>query len=242
MSHSYKIVVVAALQREINGLVKNWRVVMHERDGRHFRFFEQDSTVVVCGGIGSEAARRAAQFAVALYQPQLLLSAGFAGALDQQLQVGQVFRPRVVIDAGDGSRTETASGDGTLVSFSSVANSAQKASLAAAYGAQAVDMEAAAVARAARTHGIDFAALKAISDEASFEMPDLSRFVTHDGQLRIAALAAFAAVRPGLWPALFQLGRNSAKASRALGDELQRYLRKAGQSAAPELRAAGGLN
>lgn len=242
MSHSYKIVVVAALQREINPLVKNWRAVMHERDGRHFRFFEQGSTVVVCGGIGPEAARRAAQLAVALYQPQLLLSAGFAGALDQQLKVGQIFRPRVVIDAGDGSRAETASGDGILVSFSSVASSAQKARLAAAYGAQAVDMEAAAVARAARTHGIAFAALKAISDEASFEMPDLSRFVTQDGQLRMAALVAFAVVRPWLWPALFRLGRNSAEASRALCDELQRYLPKAGQSVVPELHAAGGLN
>jgi len=242
MADSFKIVVVAALQREISPLVRDWRLVLHECEGRHFRFFEQDSTVVVCGGIGSEAARRAAQVAVALYQPQLLLSAGFAGALDQQVKVGQVFQPRTVIDASDGSRTEIASGEGTLVSFPSLASPAQKTSLAAAYGAQAVDMEAAAIARAARTHGIAFAALKAISDEARFEMPDLSPFVTQDGQLRTAALVASAVVRPWMWRALFQLGKNSAKASRALCDELQRYLQKAGRSAVPELQAAGGLN
>jgi len=242
LSNSCKIVVVAALQREINLLVKNWRVVLHELDGRRFKFFESESAVAVCAGIGFETARRAAQAGVAIYHPQLFLSAGFAGALDKQLKVGQVFWPHRVIDASDGSRTEAAAGQGTLVSFSAVAGSSQKARLAAAYGAQAVDMEAAAVARTARAHGIAFAAVKAISDEASLEMPDMSRFVTHDGQFRLAALVASAVVRPWLWPAFFRLGGNSAKAARALCDELQRYLQKAGHTAAPELQAAGGLN
>jgi len=239
LSDSYKIAVVAALQREISPLLTGWRAVMHELDDRQFRFFENDLAVAVCGGIGPDAARRAAQAAVAVYQPQLLLSAGFAGALNQQLKVGQVFWPRVVIDAADGSRTEAASGQGTLVSFSSVAGSGQKTRLAVAYGAQAVDMEAAAVARTARANGVAFAAVKAISDEASFEMPDMSRFVTQDGQFRFAALIASAVVRPWLWPAFFRLGRNSGKASRALCDELQRYLQKAGQTAVPELAAQG---
>ena len=240
MSDSRKIAVVAALQREISPLVKHWRSVMHEHEGRAFSFFENDSAVAVCGGIGSEAARRAAEAAVALHKPQLLLSAGFAGALNQQLKVGQVFWPRVVIDATDGSRTQAPSGQGILVSFSSVARSGQKDRLAAAYGAQAVDMEAASVARTARAYGIAFAAVKAISDEASFEMPDMNRFVTTDGQFRSAALAAFAAVRPWLWPGLIGLRKNSAKASRALCVELERYLQKAGQPAVPELQAAQG--
>ena len=242
MSHPYKVVIVAALQREISPLVRDWRAVIHDRDGRRFKFFESDPAVAVCGGIGFEAARWASQAAVAIYRPQLLLSAGFAGALDQQLKLGQAFWPRVVIDATDGSRIETASGQGTLVSFSSVAGSGQKARLAAAYGAQAVDMEAAAVARTARTNGIAFAAVKAISDEATFEMPNMSRFVAQGGQFRFAALIAFAAVRPWLWPAFFRLGRNSAKASRALCEELRRYLQKAKQTAVPQLQAAGGLN
>jgi len=217
-------------------------VVIHDRDGRRFEFFESDFAAAVCGGIGFEAARRASQAAVAIYRPQLLLSAGYAGALNQQLKLGQVFWPRVVIDASDGSRTEAASGQGALLSFSSVAGSGQKTRLAAAYGAQAVDMEAAAVARTARTHGIPFAAVKAISDEASFEMPDMSRFVTRDGQFRFAALIASAVVRPWQWPAFFRLERNSTKASRALCEELQRYLQKDKQTDVPELQAAGGLN
>ena len=242
MLHSHRVVIVAALQREVRLLVRDWRAVIHDRDGRRFKFFESDFAVVVCGGIGSEAACRASQAGVAIYHPQLLLSAGFAGALDQQLRVGQVFWPRQVIDATDGSRTEAASGQGTLVSFSSVAASGQKTRLAAAYGAQAVDMEAAAVARTARANGIAFAAVKAISDEAGFEMPDMSRFVTQDGKFRVAALVVSAGMRPWLWPAFFRLGRNSQQASRALCNELQHYLQKAKQTVVPELQAAGGLN
>ena len=223
-----RVAIIAALEREVRALVKGWQPVERIYGGRRFKIFESGGAVLICGGIGSEAARRAAEAAVALYQTQLLLSAGFAGALDQSLKVGQVFWPRVVIDAGDGSRSEAASGQGILVSFSSVADSGQKVKLATAYGAQVVDMEAAAVGRTARAHGIAFAAVKAISDEASFEMPEMGRFVTQDGRFRFAALVAFAALRPWLWPGLNRLGRNSAQASQTLCDELERYLHRAG--------------
>ncbi len=53
-------------------------------DGRSFVFFERDDMVVVCGGIGVEAARRAAEAVIALYHPALLQSVGFAGALDAE--------------------------------------------------------------------------------------------------------------------------------------------------------------
>ena len=71
-----------------------------------FVFFEQDEIVVVCGGIGAEPARRAAEAVIALYRPALVQSVGFAGALDATLRVGDIFCPAEVIDARDGSRVE----------------------------------------------------------------------------------------------------------------------------------------
>src|SRR5690242_17545496 len=84
-----KVAVVAALEREILPFVKNWAHVIREYDGRSFRFFENAGNVVLCGGIGPEAARRAAEAVIALYRPTLLISAGFAGALNPALEVGQ---------------------------------------------------------------------------------------------------------------------------------------------------------
>jgi adenosylhomocysteine nucleosidase len=237
MSNSTKVAMVAALEREVRPLVKRWRTIEREYEGRRFKFFESGQAVLVCGGIGVEAARRATEAVIALYEPELVQSVGFAGALDPALKVGEIFSPGRVIDARDGSSVETGTGCGVLVSAASIAGAEQKGKLADAYGAQAVDMEAAAVARGAQARGMRFMAVKAISDERSFAMPPMECFVAGDGQFRAGKFVTFAAVRPWLWPRVIQLARNSARASGALCAELERYIKEPKKSAVsgPEL-------
>jgi len=211
---------VAALEREVWPLVRTWGVSEKEYEGRRFRFLEQDIAVLVCGGIGADAARRATEAAIALYGPNVVWSVGFAGALDSQLVVGDVLEPRRVIDAGDGSVVTLDTGEGVLVSFASVAGTEQKEKLRNSFAAQAVDMEASAVARAADARGIQFRALKAISDEFDFAFPSVERFVDAQGQFSEFRFAMFAAVRPWLWPKIAQLMRNSNRASQALCERL----------------------
>ena len=43
-------------------------------EGRRYRFLEKDDWVLVCGGIGPEAARRAAEAVIALYAPSVIYS------------------------------------------------------------------------------------------------------------------------------------------------------------------------
>jgi adenosylhomocysteine nucleosidase len=223
-----KVAIVAALKREVSGLIKGCRRVERDYEGRAFVFFESseesNGMVVVCGGIGVEAARRAAEAVIALYRPALLQSVGFAGALDASLHVGDLFAPAVVVDARDGSRVEIEGGNkqGTLVTFMAVAGIDQKANLARAYGAHAVDMEASAVATAAHAHGISFAVTKVISDEYDFEMPQTAGFIDSRGQFKTASFALFVVLRPWLWSRVAQLARNSRKAARALGEHLRR--------------------
>jgi adenosylhomocysteine nucleosidase len=214
---------VAALVREVRPLIKRWRVNDREYGGRNFKFFENDQAVLVSGGIGAEAARRACEAVIKLYQPRLVISAGFAGAVDPELKMGRMLTPRLVIDANDGSRTEVGSGNGVLVSFNAVADARQKLKLGKAYRADAVDMEAAAVSRGADAHGIPFVAVKAISDEAGFEMPSLDKFIARDGQFQAGRFVLFAAVRPWLWPGVIRLRANMQKASSALCQALEVY-------------------
>jgi adenosylhomocysteine nucleosidase len=215
-----KIAIVAALEREVRPLVKHWRRHRQQSAGRQFTFFERDRTVVVCGGMGAECARRATQAVIELYRPEQVISAGFAGALEPGLAVGQVLTPRTVIDASDGSRTDTGVGEGALVSFASVADRGQKAKLATAYGAQAVDMEAAAVARGAQAHGLPFLACKAISDPRDFSWPAVARFVSPNGQFRTFGFAFYLAWRPWLWGRVLALARASRQASVRLSESL----------------------
>jgi adenosylhomocysteine nucleosidase len=217
---------VAALEREVRGLVRNWRIAERQHEGRSFRFFEHGDVVLVCGGIGAQAARRAAEATISLYSPIVIYSVGFAGALEPRLKVGDVVQPELVVNASDGSRTVLHGGNGILVSFSSVASPEQKAKLRESFGALLVDMEAAAVAQAAQARGVEFAAVKAISDEFDLALPALERFVDSAGQFQQLRFTLSAALRPWLWPKLFQLASNSNRAASALCDRLRASLER----------------
>jgi len=219
-----RIAIIAAMEREVRPLIRSWKVRMIEQGGRRYRLFENGETVLACGGIGAESARRATEAVIREVSPVRVISVGFAGALDGSLRVGHVFEPRTVINAADGARTEIGSGDGILVSSGTVAGKEQKIRFGKAYGASAVDMEAAAVAQGAQARGVEFGALKAISDAADFNLPALDRFVGHDGSFRSVRFACHVALRPWLWGTTMALARNSFKASHALCGALVNYL------------------
>ena len=230
MSGGSTIAIVAALERELRPLVKLWSVSEKEFSGRRFRFFEHGEVVLVCGGIGAEAARRAAEAVIALYAPGMVYSAGFAGALDRGLKVGDVMQPQRVVNAGDGSSLTLDRGDGVLVSFGAVASPAQKASLRDSFQAQAVDMEAAAVARSAEARGAGFAVVKVISDEFDFDFPAMERFVDSDGKFLEGRFAWYAALRPWVWLKVARLAWNSRSASLVLCARLRTIIGASSES------------
>jgi adenosylhomocysteine nucleosidase len=212
------------MEREVRPLIKGWRVNEREHGGRRFRFFENGEAVVVCGGIGCQAARRAAEAVIVLYGPSVVYSVGYAGALDSNEKVGDLIRPSRVINASDGSSAQIEGGQGVLVSYGLVASAAQKSKLRESFGAQAVDMEASGVARATEARGVEFRAIKVVSDEFDFELPATDRFVDTEGHFHEARFAIFVAVRPWLWLRVVRLARNSNRAARALCDELEKVL------------------
>ena len=223
-----RIAIIAAMEREVRPLIRNWKVRTIEHGGRRYRLFENGEAALLCGGIGAEAARRATEAVIQEVNPVRVLSVGFAGALagslNPSLRVGDVLEPRTVINAADGVRTNVDFGDGVLVSSASVAGKEQKARLGRAYGASAVDMEAAAVAQGAQARGVEFAALKSISDAPDFNLPAMERFIANDGTFRSVRFACHVALRPWLWGATIALARNSSKASQALCAALAGYL------------------
>jgi adenosylhomocysteine nucleosidase len=218
--------IVAALEREVRPLVRRWRVHEREHAGRRFRFYENGETVLVCGGVGAEPARRAAEAVLALYSPNCVYSVGYAGALEPTLRIGDILQPARVINAKEGSTASIVGGQGTLVSHALVASVSQKTKLREAYNAQAVDMESSAVARAAEARGVAFAAVKVISDEFNFELPPTEQFVDTQGRFQQTRFAIFIALRPWLWARVAQLARNSARATRNLCAELQKIVRE----------------
>jgi nucleoside phosphorylase len=221
-----RIAIIAAMEREVAPLIRSWKARTIEHSGRRYRLFENGEAALVCGGIGAEAARRATEAVIRELNPAQVISAGFAGALDSSLRVGDIVEPRTVINTSDGARTEVRSGQGILVTCATVAGKEQKTRLRNAYGALAVDMEAAGVAQGAEARGVEFGALKVISDAADFSLPTpaIDRFVADDGAFHFVKFACHVALRPWLWRTTIALARNSSRASQALCGALAGYI------------------
>jgi adenosylhomocysteine nucleosidase len=216
-----KVAVVAALEREVRQLVAGWRVVRRSWDGREFEFFESEAAVVVYGGIGPVAARWACEAVCASYEPEMVVSAGFAGALTADLKVGDVVIPAKVIDAGDGSRAETGVGSGGLVSVPEMASVERKRVLGGKYDAVAVDMEAASVAQAAGLRSVRFRAVKVISDVLDFEVPVVEGSVDAQGRFHTGRFLAGIAVRPWVWGRVVKMAGNSSLAAKNLAEAVR---------------------
>ncbi len=213
--------IVVAMEREIATLVEGWQVFL----GNSQKFFEREDAIVVCGGLGPAAAKDAAEAVIARRSPEALVSAGYAGALTSTLMPGNLVTPAEVIDAQTGEHFATSQGSGILVSTSGVASVNDKRVLAQQFSAEAIDMEAAAVARVAQAHGRDFVALKAISDELDFELPPMNRFISTKGEFQTGRFAFHAALHPSLWPAVRKLARNSQRASLTLCSALEHLIK-----------------
>ncbi len=218
---SESVGIIAALPREVKTLVRGWE---QASPAKNVFVWTKDNAVVACAGMGAERAMLAVQAALAVRPVTSLLSVGVAGACDPKLRVGDVVRAGVVVDVRTGERFENSQYRQVLATAAEIAGIAEKRRLLEAYGASAVDMEAATVARMAQIHGLYFAAIKTVSDGAEFEMEELGRFATADGQFREGAFAAYAALRPAMWGRLIGLGRNSKLAVEALTTELESQL------------------
>jgi len=228
-------VFIAAMPREITRIVNGWRAD-ETLITRKIHLFWNEDAVIACAGMGGNRALLAVQAALALGPASELISVGWAGACHERLQVGDVVRPNIVIDAKTGERffaqrqSQTKEGAEVLVTVATPANSAEKGRLAQSYSASVVDMEAAAVARAAQARDLPFKAIKAISDEVSFELPDLAQFSTADGQFREAAFGFHVATHPRLWGPVRTLARGSRLAAGRLQIAIENQIQKSKSS------------
>lgn len=223
---STKVAIIAALEREIVSLVadKGWQRsarITH----RGVSVWEGEYAVVAIGGMGAQRASFAVEAALVTGPVSEIISVGWAGACDSGISVGKVLRPSTVVDVRTGERFQCIDGDGSvLATVAAFAGLEEKRRLNAAYGATAVEMEAATVARLAEARGLPFRAIKAISDEADFELRGIGQFHTADGQFREAAFGLHVALRPWLWGAVFQMARGSKLAAENLCAELAREI------------------
>lgn len=214
-----RVGIVAALPREIAPLVRGWR-----RQGNlWFGCIGSREAVATCAGMGAAAAMRACERLCSAGQLDTIASVGYAGSLSCGLRPPQACAIREVIDAGSGEHFLANAEGQRLITLDQVAGPEKKRQLAEEHQAVLVDMEAAAVARYAHEHGLRFLCFKAVTDGPNEKLPDFNRFAGPEGQLRVVALALWAAAHPRHWGMFRRLGRNSRRAAAELAILISRF-------------------
>jgi len=189
---------------------------------------DPDGLSVLCSGADSGRAEQRARHLVE-QGCRALVSFGLAGGLAEDLSVGDLVIPAVVVTS-DGSSFAPAANwrtrliealpknglvsEGNLLgSDVLVSSAAEKRSLHSATGAVAVDMESHRVARVAAETGVPFLCLRAISDDASTALPEwVAATASADGSTRYAAVFSHVLSNPGEIGRLIRLSRDSEAA------------------------------
>ena len=221
------VAIVVAMRVEVAPLLAKMKMQPLQVDG--VELFELPEAMVAVGGIGEKRARHAAEVVIEHAQPKLLVSAGMAGALSPHLKVGDVGRMREVVDVATGERYPTRGGEWVLATSPGISDVAEKGALLTKYAADAVDMEAGAVAQVAKERGLEFAAVKAISDDSAFPMPPLTRFIDGNGRFETRQFLVYVALHPKWWATLAKIRKNSKLASANLCRELQHLIDSSSQ-------------
>ena len=182
-----------------------------------------EPVLFVANGPGPKLAGAAVQ-AVSERQPVAAwVSIGFCGGLDPALGVGDIFVANEVIGVGPALPPPGAvkpHKTGRLVSTDRVAVTSREKTVLRQTGADAVEMESAAVAQSAKESGTPFYCVRVITDTASEELPmDFNRMRDADGRFSRAKIIAAACRKPGtLFPELMRMNQRTKSASMALGD------------------------
>lgn len=217
-------VLVAAMPGELKPLTRSWAALATVEGVIGFQ--HPSATIFAFyGGMGASAATRAFARAHQVCHPVSLYSVGWAGSLSPQIAAGKVLRPDSVRDLATGETYTCAATEwathGLLLTARRVAVREEKQRLANTYtGANAVDMEAATLARLAQANDIPFRAIKAVSDTVDEDLPDLNPFITPQGQFANARFLAHVAIRPRHWSALANFGKQAALAAANLCDSI----------------------
>jgi adenosylhomocysteine nucleosidase len=200
-------------------------------------------------GVGRKACERSISDLLHVVQPKLLISAGFAGSVNAELQVGEMivaenFSDRDWVAAVEGGAPATPSLSSRefvppksgmakvrvvkLFTANSIVDSVEERNrIALESGADAVDMETEIIAQACRAKGIRMVSLRVITDtpEAPFPIPPSILFDINRQKTNPIRLISYLIRHPSTFAPLLRFSRQVAKARNALTDSLATLLR-----------------
>jgi adenosylhomocysteine nucleosidase len=220
------LVFVAAERRELEGLLVHVDEVTKPDWPLDFARLGRLNGVriaMLANGPGPKLAKVAVDAAKENESMDGLISTGFCGGLNPALRACDIFVATEIVGVAaalmpSSSRPFQA---GKLLSMDRVVSTAaEKAELSK--NADAVEMEAAAVAQRAREWGVPFYSIRVVTDTSAESFPlDFNGMRSEDGRFSRSKIIAAALRSPArVVPELIKLNKRTKRAAQALGDFL----------------------
>jgi len=183
-------------------------------------------------GVGEKVCRQRVEKFLQDHQFDLLITTGFAGALNDELQPGDLLLAKNFSTIDLNERISFFSSlpihVADLLTVSALIDSSnERNKISRASNAAAVDMETEFIARACATHGIPLLSLRVITDTPTqpFPAPPSVLFDIQRQRTQIAVLAKFFLAHPRSMPGLIQFARRISRARKTLANALVSIVR-----------------
>ena len=239
------IAILVAVKQELKPILR-LADAQHIIRQEHLDFYEGtlagQPVALLALGVGKECARIAAEMTVKCYRPDLIISAGFGGALQDRVRAGDIVIGTEVLDlcTDDGKDVRYRSSQALfrhpqlesnpadfqihigkmLTADDMILKAARKIRIGKATDALTVDMEASAITAVAATHNIPVLAIRCITDNSRENLPQEFNDFFVVGQLQPSRIVAAIMRRPRLVLALARMGYRARRA----GNTLARFL------------------
>jgi nucleoside phosphorylase len=178
-------------------------------------------------GVGEKVCRQRVQKFLQDQQFELLISTGFAGALNDELQVGDLLLAKNFSTVDLNERRSFFSSfpirAADLLTLPALIDSShERNEIARSTGAAAVDMETEFIARACAERGVPLLSLRVITDTSRkpFPAPPQVLFDIAKQRTDLVKLAAFFLTHPNRFSRLVQFARGIAHARKTLANAL----------------------
>jgi len=212
------IAIFGAVKEEIAGIKRAMNISDRVRLGKTNVWpgkWGVQNIVLVQSGIGKQRAEDSTLQVIDHFQPKVLISTGYAGAVQPELNVGDLVIADSILEVNgkrkyfsdpnwlDRARNTPCSDGikavvGGLLTVNTVIHEpAAKRELGTSYCVQAVEMETSAIARVAEEKGLPLLSVRAISDRVDQELLDSSSFLGSDGEISTLKAGWYVLTHPG---------------------------------------------
>ncbi|QDU30907.1 5'-methylthioadenosine/S-adenosylhomocysteine nucleosidase [Anatilimnocola aggregata] len=231
------VALIFALGMEAGPLVDQLKDVASTKRPKHVEHagsLAGKLAVIAEGGVGQEAAALTTREMIRAYEPRWIVSAGFAGALNDQLHRGHMLMANSVVNlAGEEMQIELKMQPtpklhvGRLLTVDGLLKTtAEKLTAGAEHSAIACDMETFAVAKECSLAGVRFLSVRIVSDGLSDELPfEVEQLMNEKNLAKQAGIAIQALMkRPAAALDLWKLRDEANKAAERLAKFLLQVL------------------